>query len=107
DDDDAVARVQNIIVERLSTRLRIEQWYAEHGGGASAPVDAPLVITGLPRTATTPAHYMLSLDPQIRYLRTWERDQPLPPPDIATEQSDPRRVEPEQSTMHIRTVDAP
>jgi len=50
---------------------------------------------------------MLSLDPQIRYLRTWERNQPLPPPDIATEQSDPRRVEPEQSTMHIRTVDGP
>jgi hypothetical protein len=62
---------------------------------------------GLPRTATTATHHMLSLEPQLRYLRTWERDQPLPPPDIATEPDDPRRVEPEQSTMHIRTVDGP
>ena len=99
--------VEDILVERLSTRLRIEQWYAEHGDEASAPVEGPLVIMGLPRTATTATHHMLSLDPQIRYLRTWERDQPLPPPDIATEQSDPRRVEPEQSTMHIRSVDGP
>ena len=95
------------MVERLSTRLRIEQWYAEHSKEASAPVEGPLVIMGLPRTATTATHYMLSLDPQIRYLRTWERNQPLPPPDIATEMSDPRRVEPTQSTMHIRTVDGP
>jgi hypothetical protein len=50
---------------------------------------------------------MLSLDPQIRYLRTWERDHSLPPPDLATEPTDPRRVEPERSTMHIRTIDGP
>jgi hypothetical protein len=107
DDEDAARRVEDILVERLSTRLRIEQWYAEHGDEAAAPVEGPLIIVGLPRTATTATHHMLSLDPQIRYLRTWERNQPLPPPDIATEASDPRRVEPEQSTMHIRTVDGP
>ena len=83
-DDDAASRVEDILVERLRTRLRIEQWYAEHGQEASAPVEGPLVIMGLPRTATTATHYMLSLDPQIRYLRTWERNQPLPPPDIAS-----------------------
>jgi hypothetical protein len=27
-DDDGATRVENIIVERLGTRLRIEQWYA-------------------------------------------------------------------------------
>ncbi len=106
-DDDGAARVEDIVVERLSTRLRIEQWYAEHGDEAAAPVEGPLVIMGLPRTATTATHYMLSLEPQLRYLRTWERNQPLPPPDVATEPSDPRRVEPERSTMHIRTVDGP
>ena len=106
-DDAAASRVEDILVERLSTRLRIEHWYAEHGKEASAPVEGPLVIMGLPRTATTATHYMLSLDPRIRYLRTWERDQPLPPPDIASEVSDSRRVEPLRSTMHIRTVDGP
>jgi hypothetical protein len=99
--------VENILVERLALRLRIEQWFARHGDEASAPVEGPLVIMGLPRTATTATHHMLSLDPQIRYLRTWERNQPLPPPELSTEPSDPRRVEPTESTMHIRTVDGP
>jgi len=106
-DDAAARRVEDILVGKLVTRLRIEEWYAAHGDEASAPVEGPLVIMGLPRTATTATHHLLSLEPQLRYLRTWERDQPLPPPDTATEPDDPRRVEPEQSTMHIRTVDGP
>jgi hypothetical protein len=106
-DDDAATRVEGILVDKLVTRLRIEEWYGAHGDEAAAPVEGPLVIMGLPRTATTATHHLLSLDPQLRYLRTWERDQPLPPPDAATEPSDPRRKEPEQSTMHIRTVDGP
>lgn len=106
-DDGAAARVEDILVDKLVTRLRIEAWYAEHGDEAAHPVDGPLIIMGLPRTATTATHYLLSLDPQLRYLRTWERDQPLPPPDLATEANDPRRTAVEQSSMHVRTVDGP
>jgi hypothetical protein len=106
-EEEAAQRVERILLDKLVTRLRIEEWYAEHGDEAAHPVEGPLVIMGLPRTATTAAHHLLSLDPQLRYLRTWERDQPLPPPDLATESSDPRRGEVEQSTMHIRTVDGP
>jgi hypothetical protein len=106
-DDDGVARVEAILLGKLVTRLRIEEWYAAHGAEAAHPVEGPLVIMGLPRTATTATHHLLSLDPQLRYLRTWERDQPLPPPDTATESTDPRRGEVQQSTMHIRTVDGP
>jgi hypothetical protein len=106
-DDDAVARIEGILLGRLVLRLQIEEWYAGHGDEAAAPVEGPLVIMGLPRTATTATHHMLSLDPEIRYLRTWERNEPLPPPDIATEDTDPRRKEIEASVMHIRTVDGP
>ena len=106
-DQDEVTRIEGILVDFLVKRLRIEEWYAQHGDEASHPVEGPLVIVGLPRTATTATHHMLSLEPQLRYLRTWERNDPLPPPDIATEPSDPRRVEPVRSTMHIRTVDGP
>jgi hypothetical protein len=106
-DDDAAARVEDILVDKLVTRLRIEQWYADHGDEAAHPVAGPLVIMGLPRTATTATHYLLALDPQLRYLRTWERNEPLPPPDLATERDDPRRIAVEESTMHIRTVDGP
>lgn len=108
-DDDAAARIQAMVVDRLATRLRIEAWYAEHADDAPpAPVEAPLVIIGLPRTATTAVHYLLSHEPQLRYLRGWERDQPLPPPALATEADDPRRaVEIGVSAMHIKSVDGP
>ena len=100
-------RIEDILRGRLVLRLQIEDWYRERGDEAAAPVEAPLIIVGLPRTATTATHHLLSLDPQLRYLRTWERDQPLPPPDPATEPDDPRRGEVETSVMHIRTVDGP
>jgi hypothetical protein len=106
-EEEAAERVERILLDKLVTRLRIEEWYADHGAEAAHPVEGPLVIMGLPRTATTATHHLLSLDPQLRYLRTWERDQPLPPPDVDTESSDPRRREVEQSTMHIRRVDGP
>ena len=106
-DPDAVARIERILTDRLVLRLRIEDWYAHHGDEAVHPVESPLFIVGLPRTATTAIHYLLSLDPQLRYLRTWERDAPLPPPDPRTEDTDPRRKSVERSEMHIRTVDGP
>lgn len=106
-DDGAAARAEDILVDKLATRLCIEAWYTEHGDEAARPVEGPLVIVGLPRTATTAVHYLLALDPQLRYLRAWEQRRPLPPPDLATEADDPRRVAVEASTMHIRTVDGP
>jgi hypothetical protein len=101
--------IEGNAVDRLVTRLRIEQWYADHAADAPpAPVEAPLVIIGLPRTATTAVHYLLSNEPQLRYLRGWERDEPLPPPDLATEASDQRRATEAQVTvLHIKTVEGP
>src|SRR5262249_26360722 len=64
-DDVAAARVEAILVDKLVTRLRIEDWYARHGDDAAHAVEGPLVIMGLPRTATTATHYLLSLDPQL------------------------------------------
>ena len=45
------------------------------------------MVFGLPRTGTTALHYLLSVDPQFRYLRSWELRDPVPPPDIATEEA--------------------
>lgn len=108
--DDIAARfIEGNIHERLVTRLRIEAWYAAHAADAPpAPVEAPLIIIGLPRTATTAVHYLLSNEPELRYLRGWERDQPLPPPDLATEAADPRRqTDVAAGVLHIKTVDGP
>jgi hypothetical protein len=109
DDPAAVERIEALLVERLVQRLRIEQWYADHGGEAADPVQGPLVILGLPRTATTALHHLLAVDPQFRYLRAWEVNDPVPPPDAATEHDDPRRpaAPPQADVRHIVTVDGP
>ncbi len=109
DDDEAVARIEALIVDRLVTRLRVEAWYAEHSAETEHRVEGPLVVFGLPRTGTTALHYLLSVDSQFRYLRSWELADPVPPPDIATEARDPRRPgEGRPSDVrHIATVDGP
>lgn len=109
DDPAAVARIEAIVVERLVQRLRIQGWYAEHGAEAAHPVEGPLVVFGLPRTATTAVHHLLSVDRQFRYLRSWEVGDPVPPPEIATEAEDPRRPSgpPRVDVRHIVAVDGP
>lgn len=54
------------------------------------PVTAPVFIVSLPRTGTTLLHRLLNHDPRFRTLRTWEMDHPVPPPDPATRDTDPR-----------------
>ena len=108
-DPDEVARVEELIVTRLVTRLRIEDWYCAHAPETSHPVGGPLVIFGLPRTATTALQHLLSLDPALRYLRRWELDDPVPPPDASTESEDPRRLSQSDRAdqQHIRRMDGP
>lgn len=107
DEPDSVERIGAIVVERLVQRLRIEGWYAQHE--APEPVVAPLAIVGLPRTATTAMHHLLALDPQFRYLRSWEVSDPVPPPVLADEHEDPRRptAVATDDVRHIVSVDGP
>ena len=49
-----------------------------------------MFIIGLPRTGTTALSQLVALDPQIRSLRTWESCDPVPPPEAATQDTDPR-----------------
>jgi len=109
DDPLAVERIEALLVERLVQRLRIEAWYADHGDEARLPVEGPLVVLGLPRTATTALHHLLAVDPQFRYLRSWEVADPVPPPERSSERDDPRRPEtvPGDDVRHIVTVDGP
>jgi hypothetical protein len=109
EDPDAAARIEDIIVARLINRLRIEEWYADHGDEAAAhDVEGPLVVLGTGRSGTTATHYLLALDPRFRYLRKWEIESPVPPPELATEHEDPRRPEAVAQTVHhIVTVDGP
>jgi hypothetical protein len=74
----------------LATRLQIEDCYREHPEIEDQIIDGPVVILGLPRTGTTALGYLLACDPATRPLRFWESQQPVPPPESATEHTDPR-----------------
>lgn len=74
----------------LANRLRVEATLADHPEIAHQQVSAPLFIIGLPRTGTTALSNLVAADPQIRSLRLWESSEPVPPPEAATEDRDPR-----------------
>jgi len=79
-----------MIVGLLSRRLEIEGWYRDHSEVADQEIDSVLFGLGLPRTGSTALGYLLAQDPGVRSLRQWEASQPCPPPEVATERSDPR-----------------
>jgi hypothetical protein len=96
----------------LANRLRIEETYRQHPEIEAEALPAPIWIVGIPRTGTTALSSLLAQDSDLRALRTWEAVSPCPPPERATEHSDPRiaaaqatvdmmlQVEPALETMH-------
>lgn len=80
------ATISNALIQRL----KIIDTYKQHPEIADEVVDGPVVILGLPRTGTTALGNLVSNDPQFRSLRTWESQAPTPPPEAATQYTDPR-----------------
>ncbi|MDE2596751.1 MAG: sulfotransferase [Sphingomonadales bacterium] len=78
------------IVDLLGQRLQIEDWYRRHPEIDEQEIVAPLIGLGLPRTGSTALACLLGEDPAVRSIRTWESISPCPPPDAATQASDPR-----------------
>jgi hypothetical protein len=107
-----------VIRRRLVNRLKIEDYYRQHPEIDDLQVEAPIIVTGLTRTGTTALGNMLSLDSHLRSLRAWEQEEPVPPPVLGQEESDPRRMrlaaeidrkhreEPEAVAQHLFEVDA-
>ena len=79
----------------LGNRLRVEYWYAQHPEIDEEAITAPLIGLGLPRTGSTALSCLLAEDPAVRCIRNWEAQSPCPPPETATEHSDPRIAEAE------------
>ncbi len=74
----------------LVNRLEVEAWYREHPVIDEERVETALFGLGLPRTGSTALSFLLAADRKRRSLRTWEANQPCPPPTTETENSDPR-----------------
>jgi hypothetical protein len=88
------------IVDYLATRLAMTAWRRDHPEVADGTVERPIVIVGQPRTGTTILFDLLAQDPALRAPLTWEVDRPVPPPETATYQSDPRIAE-VQATLDL------
>ena len=71
--------LSSIVVRHLVNRLLVEGEVAARPEVATRPLDAAVVVTGLPRTGTTLLHNLLGLDPGARVLRFWEALRPVPP----------------------------
>ena len=76
--------------EYLTSRLRVVDWVKRNPSIAEADIRPPIVVLGQPRTGTTILFDVLAQDPANRVPLTWEVDQPWPPPETASYESDPR-----------------
>ncbi|HEX4190738.1 MAG TPA: sulfotransferase, partial [Marmoricola sp.] len=81
------------IVNDLANRLRIEAWRKDHPAVAEQEIRQPIIIVGQPRTGTTILLDLLAQDPANRAPLSWEVERPVPAPQTATYDADPRIAE--------------
>ena len=81
---------QRQLLELLSHRLELADWRKRRPEIAAQRIERPLFIVGLPRTGTTLLYGLLAEDPAHRAPLSWEIDQPSPPAETATYDTDPR-----------------
>jgi hypothetical protein len=68
------------LVRALVNRLRLEDLCGRHAEIREQPVEAPVFIVGLQRTGTTLLHRLLTCEPALRPLLSWEALNPAPFP---------------------------
>jgi len=110
------------LVGLLSTRLQLEHWWNRHPEVLERPLEAPLVLTGLPRSGTSALFNLLSEDSAARALKLWETQFPYPPEGWTEAQRgvpDPRRdaieayyergreKNPDFTQIHFASADTP
>jgi hypothetical protein len=102
------------LVGLLKNRLYLRDFLHRHPDAAATPVDAPIIICGLPRTGTTHLHNLMGADPALRSLPYWEANEPVPVPGEEPDQRQARTAAgldflnaamPHFVRMHEMTVD--
>lgn len=103
---------RNELLLQLQNRLQIEATYKAHPEIENEVIEAPVIITGLPRSGTSILFELLSQDPQFGSPSSWETIISCPPPEVASYRNDPRaekvqhlltqwnRVTPSYAAMH-------
>jgi hypothetical protein len=88
----------------LADRMRVLEYRKAHPEIVGVDVVPPIVIVGQGRTGTTILHELLAMDPATRVPLTWEVDHPVPPPDTATYDTDPRIAEVDETLKGVDLV---
>lgn len=78
----SVTRVSlfQMCVRYAATRLRLENFIAQHPETRAVSIDRPIIVAGLPRSGTTHLLNLLSADQRLRSLPWWEAIAPIPDP---------------------------
>jgi hypothetical protein len=98
------ALVNGELAGYLGDRMRIVDWRKQHPEIGDADIVPPIVIVGQGRTGTTILHELLAQDPATRVPMTWEVDHPVPPPETATYETDPRIKEVDDTLAAVDLV---
>jgi hypothetical protein len=109
---------RQMLVTRSRQRLEGLRWLEEHPEIADEPIEAPVFLTGLPRSGTTALQYLFDRDPRFRQVRTWEAADPFPPPgwdpDSVARRKAAERAQPsttplpdDMKAMHLMDLDGP
>lgn len=105
-------RTRSELLQLLEARLQVEDWYKRHPEIDAEVIDRPIIILGQGRGGTSFTLNLLSANPDVGTIRTWEAIFPCPPPEAATYETDPRiaraarladqcnRITPEITAMH-------
>ena len=80
-----------LLVQLLRNRLRVQRELNRYPEICAIPIEAPIIVAGLPRTGTTHLHNLMSADPALRSLPYWESLEPVPPDAERGLEPDPRR----------------
>ena len=94
------ATISNALIQRL----KVEDTYAHHPEIDDEIVGGPVFVIGLPRTGTTALSQLVAADPQFRSLRMWESQAPTPPPEAATQHTDPRIAQAEAGLQMLNDM---
>ncbi len=88
----------------LRNRMEVDRYAADQPGVDDSKLDAPIFLTGLPRSGTTYFQYLFDLDPTLRMLRTWEGERPVPPPATDSDSVGRRRQASTEKARQVREL---
>jgi hypothetical protein len=91
-----------MILDALRRRQRVERDVRKNPEITAIPITRPILIVGPPRTGTTFLQQLLALDPQCRWLRPWEIEQPYAEKSDWGSARDKRRSRHEKNLAKIR-----